>query len=346
MMGALYMGNKPLVHVDHRVSLVVEEFVRLLHECGLRKTDLDLLHGRGGAMGEIMRRAQPRSTLFTGSRRVAERLARDHNGKVFLEDAGFDWKILGPDVQDIEHVAWQCDQDAYAATGQKCSAQSILFMHKNWARAGLEQMLKARAEQRSLTDLTVAPVLSWTTDAMLEHANRLLEIPGARVAWGAERLTGHTIPDVYGAIRPTAIFVPLRQILDDRYFELATTEVFGPFQVLTEYGDDDNGGDGEPARDVLEATERMDAHLTAAIVSNDVRFLHEVLGNTVNGTTYVGMRGRTTGAPQNHWFGPGRRPQGRGHRHARGHPAGVELPQGGDRGLFRGGVGPSDGQVS
>ena len=61
---------------------------------GLRKTDLDLLHGRGGAMGEIMHRAQPRSTLFTGSRRVAERLARDHNGKVFLEDAGFDWKIL------------------------------------------------------------------------------------------------------------------------------------------------------------------------------------------------------------------------------------------------------------
>ena len=35
LMGALYMGNKPLVHVDHRVSLVVEEFVRLLHECGM-----------------------------------------------------------------------------------------------------------------------------------------------------------------------------------------------------------------------------------------------------------------------------------------------------------------------
>ena len=145
LMGALYMGNKPLVHVDHRVSLVVEEFVRLLHECGLRKTDLDLLHGKGGAMGEIMHRAQPRSTLFTGSRRVAERLAVEHHGKVFLEDAGFDWKILGPDApdpgtQDFEHVAWQCDQDAYAATGQKCSAQSILFMHENWVKRGLEKV--------------------------------------------------------------------------------------------------------------------------------------------------------------------------------------------------------------
>lgn len=30
----------------------------------------------------------------------------------------------------------------------------------------------------------------------------------------------------------------------------------------------------------------------------------QVLGRTVNGTTYAGIRARTTGAPQNHWFGP------------------------------------------
>ncbi len=56
--------------------------------------------------------------------------------QVYLEDAGFDWKILGPDVMDFDYVAWQCDQDAYAATGQKCSAQSILFQHSNWVSKG------------------------------------------------------------------------------------------------------------------------------------------------------------------------------------------------------------------
>lgn len=55
---------------------------------------------------------------------------------MFLEDAGFDWKVLGPDVSDVDYVAWQSDQDAYACSGQKCSAQSILFMHENWANAG------------------------------------------------------------------------------------------------------------------------------------------------------------------------------------------------------------------
>ena len=56
--------------------------------------------------------------------------------QIFLEDAGFDWKVLGPDVRDVDYVAWQCDQDAYACSGQKCSAQSLLFMHKNWSQAG------------------------------------------------------------------------------------------------------------------------------------------------------------------------------------------------------------------
>jgi len=39
----------------------------------------------------------------------------------------------------------------------------------------------------------------------------------------------------------------------------------------------------------------MEAHLTAAIVSNDALFLQKMLANTVNGTTYAGIRARTTG---------------------------------------------------
>lgn len=205
----------------------MDQLLRLLHACGMPKGDADLLHGRGPAMGEVLAGAEPRSTLFTGSQRVAEKLAVDLRGKVggpwaarargllrllfgggcaalpaelafkpasavspapkggarrwgfrfgkavgaagnaasqsthipfsalqrcgprvdqvnpgqtpspspppgqvFLEDAGFDWKLLGPDVGDVDYVAWQCDQDAYACSGQKCSAQSMLFVHR------------------------------------------------------------------------------------------------------------------------------------------------------------------------------------------------------------------------
>lgn len=305
-MGALYMGNKPLVHTDHKVSIVFEEFLRMLHHCGLPKSDIDFVHGRGSTVGEIMAQAQPRCIQFTGSKQVAERLAKEHHGKVFLEDAGFDWKILGPDVHNSDYVAWQCDQDAYACSGQKCSAQSMLFMSENWVKAGLEEALAKRASNRKLEDLTVGPVLSWTTDAMLSHVQKLLQMPGARLAWGGKALENHSIPKQYGAIEPTAVFVPLDQMLKTpENFELATTEVFGPFQVITSYKDKD-------LPHVLEACERMEQHLTAAVVSNDPLFLNHVLGNTVNGTTYCGLRARTTGAPQNHWFGPAGDPRGAG----------------------------------
>ena len=358
VLGALYMGNKPLCHVDRRVSIVFEQFVRLLHHCGAPLGDLDVVNGSGPVAGHILKSAPARSTLFTGSRRVAEALCADLGGRVFLEDAGFDWKVLGPDVApkgggesretagaraaaavaasgfldgpissssssssppsssktaatvpDVDYVAWQCDQDAYACSGQKCSAQSILFMHDNWVRAGLEEKLAERAARRRLRDLTVGPVLTWTSEAMLSHVSKLAALPGARVAFGGQKLEGEEaskIPEQYGAIQPTAVFVPLTSILaSEENFALATTEVFGPVQVLTSYSDSQLG-------DVLKCLEKMDAHLTAAVVSNDPVFLNAVLGATCNGTTYAGMRARTTGAPQNHWFGPAGDPRGAG----------------------------------
>eukprot|EP00884_Botryococcus_braunii_P001748 jgi/Botrbrau1/11574/Bobra.60_1s0024.1 len=297
LMGALYMGNKPLLHVDHRVSIVAEAFLRLLHDCGMPKQDVDFMNGSGQVMNQILLEAKPRNTLFTGSSRVGEKLALDLRGRLFLEDAGFDWKVLGPDVAEEEYVAWVCDQDAYACSGQKCSAQSVLFMHTNWVKAGLEKRLAERAAARKLEDLTVGPVLTWTTEAMLGHLDRLLKIPGARLAFGGKPLQGHTIPPCYGAVQPTAVFVPLAEAVKEENFAAVTTEVFGPFQVLTEYND-------EQLPLVLDLLERLEAHLTAAVVSNDPIFLQKVLGNTVNGTTYAGLRARTTGAPQNHWFGP------------------------------------------
>ena len=63
---------------------------------------------------------------------------------------------------------------------------------------------------------------------------------------------------------------------------------------------------------VLEVMEEIPHHLTAACVSNDPIFTDKILANTVNGTTYHGLRARTTGAPQNHWFGPCGDPRGAG----------------------------------
>jgi len=95
----------------------------------------------------------------------------------------------------------------------------------------------------------------------------------------------------------------LKLLLIKKYFETITTEVFGPLQVVTEYTDIDK---------VIDSVEKLELHLTAGVVSNDPVFLNHVVGRTNNGVTYSGIRARTTGAPQNHWFGPAGDPRGAG----------------------------------
>ena len=56
-----------------------------------------------------------------------------------------------------------------------------------------------------------------------------------------------------------------------------------------------NGEDGLEM--VLDCLERIPHHLTAAVVSNNPQLQWKILGATLNGTTYAGIKARTTGAP-------------------------------------------------
>ena len=47
----------------------------------------------------------------------------------------------------------------------------------------------------------------------------------------------HSIPSCYGSWEPTAVFVPIAEAFKEENFGVVTTELFGPFQVVTEYDD-------------------------------------------------------------------------------------------------------------
>ena len=55
LMGALFMGNKALVKSDTKVSIVLEQFIRLMLECGAPATDLDFINCDGAPMSAILR---------------------------------------------------------------------------------------------------------------------------------------------------------------------------------------------------------------------------------------------------------------------------------------------------
>ncbi len=297
-MGALYMGNKPVLKQATLTSIVAEAFVRLLLHCGMPAQDLLLIHCSGQVMEKLVTNPVIQFTQFTGSTSVAERLLKLTKGKCRIEDAGFDWKIVGPNAipSMLDFVAGQCDMDAYAASGQKCSAQSLLAVHETWMKLGLLARTAELSAKRTIKDLTVGPVLTWTNEMIEEHINKLLRIEGAKIQFGGKRLKRHSIPSCYGSFEPTAVFVPLKSIAS--HVDLVTTEVFGPFQIVTTWESKDD------LKLLLDICNTMKHHLTAGVVDNDPDFLNNVLGQTVNGTTYAGIRARTTGAPQWHFFGP------------------------------------------
>lgn len=143
----------------------MEQFLRMLLECGLPATDLDMLHSSGEACERlVLDMPELRLIQFVGSNKIATRLSQITNGKVRLEDAGFDWKVLGPDVKYQEYVAYQMDQDAYAFGGQKCSATSMVFAHQNWMDVDIIGQMKQRTLQRNLDDFSICPILTWNND--------------------------------------------------------------------------------------------------------------------------------------------------------------------------------------
>ena len=54
--------------------------------------------------------------------------------------------------------------------------------------------------------------MSVTTETMEAHVQALLQIPGAKLLFGGKPLTGHSIPEQFGAFEPTAVFVPLAEV--------------------------------------------------------------------------------------------------------------------------------------
>ena len=64
-------------------------------------------------------------------------------------------------------------------------------------------------------------------------------MPGGKILFGGDQLTNHKIPAKYGSFKPTAMYAPISNFANPEYFKILTTEMFGPFFVITDFGDDE-----------------------------------------------------------------------------------------------------------
>jgi 1-pyrroline-5-carboxylate dehydrogenase len=140
----------------------MEKMLILLTECGIPIKCVDFSNYEGSTMYKKILERDPCMALFTRSSMVSEKLAVDLKWRVELEGAGFDWKILGLDVQEVDYVEWVFHQDAYARSGQNYLHNQFYSCMRIGNSTNLEPKLKVLAKNRKLEYLSVNPILTLT----------------------------------------------------------------------------------------------------------------------------------------------------------------------------------------
>jgi RHH-type proline utilization regulon transcriptional repressor/proline dehydrogenase/delta 1-pyrroline-5-carboxylate dehydrogenase len=184
VVAALVAGNTVAAKPAEQTPGVAQAFVDLLHEAGVPRDALALLHGPGETVGAaLVAQRATAGVCFTGSTQVAKIIQRGlaaSDGAIvplIAETGGLNAMIVDSTALP-EQVVDAVVQSAFRSAGQRCSALRLLCLHESIAvpliemLAGAMQELRVGAPEELATD--VGPVIDAEAHAHLaRHIARL-----------------------------------------------------------------------------------------------------------------------------------------------------------------------------
>ncbi|MBW8831932.1 MAG: L-glutamate gamma-semialdehyde dehydrogenase [Burkholderiales bacterium] len=233
---ALVAGNTVAAKPAEQTPAVAQRMVALLHEAGVPKNALTLLHGPGETIGAaLVADARAAGVCFTGSTAVAKIINRTLAGKdgaivpLIAETGGINAMIVDSTALP-EQVVDSVVQSAFRSAGQRCSALRLLCVHEGVADSMIEMIRGA------LKELNVGDPARLSTDVgPLIDAQAFDAIGGhvARLRKEAILIGEASIPRAGG---PKHLIAPIA-------FELSRIadvkqEIFGPVLHVVRWGGD------------------------------------------------------------------------------------------------------------
>lgn len=181
---ALVAGNTVAAKPAEQTPAVAARMVALLHEAGVPRDALALLHGPGETTGAaLVADARTAGVCFTGSTAVAKVINRTLAAKdgaivpLIAETGGINAMIVDSTALP-EQVVDAVVQSAFRSAGQRCSALRLLCVHEGVADGVIEMVRGALAElsvgdpARLATD--VGPLIDAEAfDGIARHVARL-----------------------------------------------------------------------------------------------------------------------------------------------------------------------------
>jgi len=173
VVAALAAGNAVAAKPAEQTPAVAERFVALLHEAGVPRDALALLHGPGETVGAaLVAHPLAAGVCFTGSTQVAKAIQRALALKdgplgpdgppapivpLIAETGGLNAMVVDSSALP-EQVVDAVVQSAFRSAGQRCSALRLLCVHQGVAD-GLLRMLAG-----AMRELRIGDAADWATD--------------------------------------------------------------------------------------------------------------------------------------------------------------------------------------
>ena len=286
--GALVAGNTVVYKPSSDAPLTGVHLAQVFHDAGLPAGVFNMVMGPGESVGaELQENDGVNGILFTGSFEVGFNLFRNFSRRyprpAIIEMGGKNPAIVSR-TADIEEAAEGVMRAAFGFGGQKCSANSRVYVERPVLKPFLDQLV-AKTEAIAIGDPTrretwLGPVINQR--AVDRYAQAVAEVRrDGRVIVGGEPVTENGLDKGFFVAPTVAIDLPV----DHRLFR---DELFVPFTAVAAVDSLDEAF--HLANDSVYG-------LTAGFYGQDPAEIERFLGTIEAGVVYVNRRaGATTGA--------------------------------------------------
>jgi len=274
---ALAAGNSVVLKPAEETPLSALRLAELAAEAGLPDGVLNVVPGLGPEAGRALGlHPDVDAIAFTGSTEVGklfQTYAGQSNMKqVWLECGGKSANLVFDDVADLDAAADLAVFGFLACSGQVCSANTRLLVHRRIHDDFVERVI-ARARAKAVGD----PLDDATTMGPLVSAKQLERVQGyveagrseATLAAGGARLR----PETGGFFQEPAIFVDVPPTAT-----VWREEIFGPVLAVTPFDTED---------EAIALANASPYGLAASLWTDDLRRAHRVAGRLQAGTVSV-----------------------------------------------------------
>ncbi len=283
--GAMIAGNTVVLKPSSDAPLMGWKFGEALRDAGLPDGVFNLVTGPGETVGqELEENPGIDGMVFTGSYEVGMKLHRsftkDYPRPIITEMGGKNPAIITRNA-DLDEAAEGVMRSAFGFDGQKCSANSRVYVERSVAREFVDKLVE---KTRGIRTGDPTQRESWMGPVINQRA-----LDTFTDAVGEAKSDGGTI-EIGGEVNAERGFFPTPTVVTGLPLEhrLFHDELFVPFLVV---------GEVDSLDQALHEANDTPYGLTAGIFSRDDAEVRQFLDTIQAGVVYVNRRaGATTGA--------------------------------------------------